>query len=200
MANLHSNTASSISYTESSKLLTIKFRSKLRNLEELKNELLNLAAHAHDKGVKHVLIDNQQLKTPVGKEFQSWAHMNIELPLLNAGIEKVAFVLPKDKKAFISGSFLFSEHYEDIDLYIISNKRKQFHKDKIHYIFITNSDLSKPLFNSASKFCVSNFLIAANPIISRPNFNELVSSYQIAINEILDNESLKESREIIFQY
>ena len=100
MANLHNSTASTIGYTESSKLLTIKFKSKLGNLEELKSELLHLAAFAHDKGVKYVLLDNAQLKTPVGKGFQSWAHMNIELPLLNAGVEKIAFVLPKDNKVF----------------------------------------------------------------------------------------------------
>ena len=60
--------------------------------------------------------------------------------------KQILVELKKEKgadKAFISCTFLFAKEYNDIDIYIISTKRKQFHKkeenfDKeLHFIHIT---------------------------------------------------------------
>ncbi len=108
--------------------------------------------------------------------------------------------LHKDK-AFISGTFLYSKQYNDIDIYIISNKRKQYHKGKEHHIFITESDLRKPIFLSAAKCSVANFRIEEKtPIIKRPSFNDLIVTYEMAINEILEDSDQKTLRDIIFEY
>ena len=117
-------------------------------------------------------------------------------------IEKAKEILIKiNKKSFISGSFLYSKNYNDIDLYIISNKRKEYHKENIHYIFITEEDLRKPIFSSASKYCISNFFInLENPIIKRPSMNDVILAYEMAINEILDDDDQKMIRDIVFEY
>lgn len=118
--------------------------------------------------------------------------------------------LKKEKsadKAFISGTFLFAQDYNDIDIYIISTKRKQFHKkeensDKeLHFIHITEDDLKKPIFNSASQYCVANFFVETpKPLIRRPTYNDLVMTYEGAISEALDNDDQKTIRELLFYY
>lgn len=103
--------------------------------------------------------------------------------------------------AFISGTFLFAKKYQDIDIYIVGNKRKQFHKDKKHFIYITKKDLQKSQFYSALLYCVSNFFITLpTPLIKRQEFDELVIMYELAINEILDNDDQKMIRDIIAEY
>ncbi|MBU1005172.1 MAG: hypothetical protein KJ561_05055 [Nanoarchaeota archaeon] len=110
-------------------------------------------------------------------------------------------ILAKYPNAFISGSFLFSEKYNDIDLYIVSNRRKQYHKGKMHFIHITQGDLNKPIFQSPAKYCISNFFIElGRPSIIKPNFDELLMTYELAVNDILDNGDQKEIRDILFEY
>lgn len=123
------------------------------------------------------------------------------------------------EKAFISGTFLFAQDYNDIDIYVISNKRKQFHQPvemqegtagnqekELHFIYITEEDLKKPIFNSASQYCVANFFVET-PLanIEKPDFSELVMTYEIAVTEIMNcevdkDEDQKTSRELIFEY
>lgn len=108
--------------------------------------------------------------------------------------------LGKDK-AFISGTFLFSETYNDIDIYIISKKRKSYEEDNKHFILITEEDLRKPIFISASKYCVSTFFTGnIIPIIKRPEFGDVLFDYQFAINEILENDDQKMTRSILLDY
>jgi len=105
------------------------------------------------------------------------------------------------EKAFISGSFLFAKKFNDVDIYIISKKRKQYHKGKKHFIFITEEDLKKPVFISALKYSISNFFIEeTEPLIKRLSFNDLVMTYELAVNEILDNDDQKSIRDILFEY
>ena len=104
-------------------------------------------------------------------------------------------------EAFVSGSFLFKEKYNDIDIYIISNRRKQYHKGKKHFIFIAEKDLKKPIFTSAAKYSVSNFFIEIkNPEIKRPSYNDLIVTYEMAVNEVLDNDEQKAVRDLVFEY
>jgi hypothetical protein len=104
------------------------------------------------------------------------------------------------EKAFISGSFLYSKKYNDIDIYIISNKRKQYSKGKRHLIYITEEDLKKSFFISAAKYSVSNTSLKISPEIKREEFSEILFVYQWVINQILDKEDQKELRILVFQY
>jgi len=123
--------------------------------------------------------------------------------MIKGRIKKAMDILKElnPEKAFISGSFLYSKKFNDIDIYIISNRRKQYHKGNRHLIFITEDDLNKSIFISASKYSVSNFFIDPKKTpIKRPSFNDLIVTYEIAINEILDNDDQKTIRDIIFEY
>lgn len=117
-------------------------------------------------------------------------------------IQKAKEILKQfNKKAFISGSFLYKEKYNDIDIFIISKKRKQYHKEEKHFIYITEKDLKKPIYLSAAKYSISNFFIEKTlPIIKKPNFDDLLSTYEEAIIEIIDNDDQKELRNLIFEY
>lgn len=106
-----------------------------------------------------------------------------------------------NKKAFISGSFLYAKKYNDIDVYIISKKRKQYHKENKHFIFITESDLKLPLFASVAKYSIANFEIPNYKISKkRKHLDENILSYQIAIKEILENESPNSLKYLILEY
>ena len=88
------------------------------------------------------------------------------------------------EKAFISGSFLFAEKYNDIDIFIISKKRKQYRQGKKQFICITEEDLKKSLFYSAAKYSVANCdLILKRPVIKRQGMHTLIFAYELAIKK-----------------
>ena len=103
-------------------------------------------------------------------------------------------------KAFISGSFLFNEKYNDIDVYIIGEHRKSYHKEKTHFTIITEKDLRNPLFVSAARYSVATFKPTIKPLIKREAFGEIFFTYKWIINQILEKEDQKEIRNIVFQY
>lgn len=116
---------------------------------------------------------------------------------------KKAKTILKDlnRDAFISGSFLYSKKYNDIDIYIISKKKKDYFKGKKHFMFITEKDLTKPVFYSALQYCVANFSIEdVKPLIKRPGSDDLIFDYEQAIIEILNNDDQKMIRSILFDY
>ncbi len=105
------------------------------------------------------------------------------------------------EKAFISGSFLYAKEYNDIDIFIIGKKRKQYREGNKNFILITEKDLALPIFYSCSQYCVANFTIPKiRPIIKRDEMDEFLLSYQLAINEILDNDEQKTIRYIVLLY
>jgi hypothetical protein len=104
------------------------------------------------------------------------------------------------ERTFISGSFLFKKDYEDIDIYVISKKRKSYHKGKKHFIFITEKMIQNPIFFSSLKYSVANFSMEIKPIIKREEFGEILFIYQWVINQILEKEDQKELRNLVFNY
>ncbi len=105
-----------------------------------------------------------------------------------------------DKRAFVSGSFLYSEKHEDIDIFMIAKKRRQFKVDNKHYVLITEKDLQNPLFYSTLLYSVSNFITEIKPSIKRIDYSEILLVYENAVNEILDNDDQKDARRLIFYY
>lgn len=105
-------------------------------------------------------------------------------------------------KVFVSGSFLFKEKYEDIDIFIIMKRGyKEKWDGKRHVIFLTEKRLSQPIFQSASKISISNFVIPG--IMKKPKLKllEVMSTYHEAIIELLRKEEKPEmARRLIFEY
>ncbi len=122
--------------------------------------------------------------------------------MLPERVEKAKKMLKEinQPKAFISGSFLFNKKYNDIDVYIVGEHRRSYHKGKTHFTTITEKDLRNPLFVSAARYSVATFRIVTKPLIKREAFGEIFFTYQWIINQILEKEDQKEIRNIVFQY
>ncbi|MBT3463953.1 hypothetical protein HOD20_03585 [archaeon] len=105
-------------------------------------------------------------------------------------------------KIFVSGSFLFSKKYNDIDLFIIRKKgHKEEYKGNLHIIYLSEKQLKKPIFQSASLISISTFPIINKLDYKRPKLNEIMSLYHESIIEIMKNEKKSESlRNLIFNY
>ncbi|MBU0616062.1 MAG: hypothetical protein KJ601_08295, partial [Nanoarchaeota archaeon] len=107
----------------------------------------------------------------------------------------------KYDKVFISGSFLFSKEYNDIDIFIVRDKKyDEKWEDNRHLIWLTEKRLQNPVFQSAALISVSNFIIP-NKIKQRPiKLGEFMSSYHEAVIEIRGNQDLDLTRYIVFTY
>ncbi len=106
-----------------------------------------------------------------------------------------------NRDAFISGSYLYSKEYNDIDIYIISDRRKDYVDGNKHFMFITEKDLEKPIFYSALQYSIANFSIEdVKPLIKRPGSDDLILDYEQSIVEILNNDDQKMIRSILFDY
>ncbi len=105
-------------------------------------------------------------------------------------------------KAFISGSFLFSKEYNDIDLFIIKKRgyKEEWNENK-HLIFLTEKKLSDPIFQSASLVSVSNFEIPKIIRKKKPILSEIMSTYHEAVIEYIKKEKKPEAmRRLVFEY
>ena len=97
----------------------------------------------------------------------------------------------KNKKIMISGSFLFSKKYNDIDVFIFTKYNKEdYYKGKLHVNFLPESALNSLFYSSLSKICISNFRDE-----SKLEFDiklvDILQSYEILVNLIINKEDYK---------
>ncbi|MFC1697008.1 hypothetical protein ACFL1H_01635 [Nanoarchaeota archaeon] len=113
--------------------------------------------------------------------------------------EKILDKIPV-KYCFITGSFLYKEKYEDIDVFVISrskNKLKDIKKidKKINLIKIDFNDLHSIFYHSSLKFSVSKNILPLKPL------KLTISDYWHVINESIPailNKKNKFKKEIRF--
>jgi len=106
------------------------------------------------------------------------------------------------EKVFVAGSFLFSERYNDIDIYIIGKRgyKEEFIANK-HIIRLTEKILQQPIFQSAALISISNFNNIQKQNIPSIFLHQLMSLYHEAVIEVIQNEKKKEAlRDLIFQH
>ena len=108
----------------------------------------------------------------------------------------------KYSKVFVSGSFLFSEKFGDIDIFIIREKGyKEVTENNIHLIFLAEKRLSNPVFQSASLISVSNFIIPKKIKKKKLSLSGLMSMYHEAVIETMKKEKKPEAvRNLIFYH
>ncbi|MBR9690543.1 hypothetical protein GOV08_02550 [Candidatus Woesearchaeota archaeon] len=108
----------------------------------------------------------------------------------------------RGEKAFLSGSFLFSNRFKDIDVFIISKrKRKEIKEGKIHYIFISKNALKTPLIQSASRSSISNFIIPKEYESPKMSIFDYMNLFQeTALLIIKKKDAAKDVRDIFFHY
>lgn len=106
-----------------------------------------------------------------------------------------------EARAFISGSFLYKKDYRDIDIFVLAKKRESHYAKNQHFNFITKKLLQHPIYLSSLKYSVSTFSPEEiHPKWKRPSLEEVLMTYQLAINEILNKEEERTLRELLFMY
>lgn len=105
----------------------------------------------------------------------------------------------KNMKILISGSFLYNEKYNDIDLFIISKYNKEDYKEgKVHVNFLPTDIENTLFFKSISTISVSNFVFDKLTIDEEFKLADILHLYEMVILLIMQNdEYLAELRELI---
>lgn len=100
------------------------------------------------------------------------------------------------KHAFITGSFLYEEEHNDVDVFIISRTKNTFEMKGCDVHFIDFNQASSLFFHSITKQCVSKSIIPLKKLRVR------ISDYWELLNEVLtpiagDIDMAKEARMVI---
>ncbi len=91
----------------------------------------------------------------------------------------------KNKQVFITGSFLYMEKYNDIDVFVVSKYDKEDCKDgEFHINYVDEQVYQSLFFASAGKLCISNRSIYAVEMKKKPDIDVFISLYQELFNEL----------------
>jgi len=142
------------------------------------------------------------LKEGEGRKLYIAGYENIIEGRLEEAEKLVKEYSVKNDKVFVAGSFLFSKHYNDIDIFIIKEKGyKEKWEGKRHLVFISEKRLARPIFQSAAKISISTFPIPSKLAKKRPQLSEVMSTYHEAVIECMNKEKKPEmTRHLIFDY
>lgn len=88
------------------------------------------------------------------------------------------------KYCFVTGSFLYKEKYEDIDIFVITRSKKKMQKlnlknSKANITLIDFNDLYSLFYHSASKSCIAKNILPVKPL------KVTVADYWNIINEAI---------------
>lgn len=99
----------------------------------------------------------------------------------------------KGQKILLSGSFLFSPTYKDVDVFIFSKYRKEdYHFKKIQVTFLRESALDSLFFSSLAQVSISNFAPAFKKEFP-PKLEDALKTYELLVNEILNKENYQDT-------
>ncbi|MBU0962470.1 MAG: hypothetical protein KKD48_01045 [Nanoarchaeota archaeon] len=119
--------------------------------------------------------------------------------ILNGRIEQAKVLLNQipAKYCFITGSFLYKEKYNDIDIFVISRTKKElkFKDKRIKITLLDFNDLYSLFYHSISKSCIAKNILPQKPL------KVTISDYWQVINEaipILLNEKNKFHKNVRF--
>lgn len=91
----------------------------------------------------------------------------------------------KNKHIFITGSFLYENKYNDIDLFVISKYDKEDYKSgKFHINYLPEEVYRSLFFASVNKLCVSNQKISFVEMKEKVDLNTFVPVYQELFNDL----------------
>jgi len=106
----------------------------------------------------------------------------------------------KNMKLLISGSFLYNERYEDIDVFVISRYEKEDHRDgKIHINYLPANAEKTLFFQSISAISVSNFK-PDGTVEEDFDLSDILQLYEVVILFIIQKDDyLQELRDLIIR-
>lgn len=91
----------------------------------------------------------------------------------------------KNRHIFITGSFLYKEKYNDIDIFVVSKYDKDdYHDKEFHINYVDEEIYSSLFFASARRLCISNRRITTENIKGKPELDIFISLYQELFNEV----------------
>ncbi|MEA2037011.1 MAG: hypothetical protein U9O94_05855 [Nanoarchaeota archaeon] len=128
-----------------------------------------------------------------GKEFIRKDRLHKTIALLKKYSRK-----HKNMKVLIAGSFLYSEHYNDIDLFVISRYDKKDYKEgKVHVNYLP-MDIEKTIFfKSIYAISVSNFR-SDSTIEEQVEIGDIADYYEMTILFIMQKDDyLQELRDLV---
>ncbi|MBI2111948.1 hypothetical protein HYT52_00225 [Candidatus Woesearchaeota archaeon] len=107
----------------------------------------------------------------------------------------------KNMKILISGSFLYKEKYNDIDIFILSKYKKEDYKDgKVHINFLPADVENTLFFRSISAISVANFTFSEAAVKERFTLADILHLYEVVILLMMQNdEYTSELRELILR-
>ena len=123
--------------------------------------------------------------------------------IISERIDKAIEILEKIKnEGFNSGSFLYSKNYNDIDVFIISKRKKEEIKiEGIHYNFITKKRLKDPIIQSSIRSSISNFLIPKEYELQKLSIFDYMNLFQETSLMIMkEKDDKKDVRDMMFHY
>jgi hypothetical protein len=108
----------------------------------------------------------------------------------------------KYDRVFVSGSFLFSKEFNDIDVLIVTkNGYKEKFEENKHIVFLSEKKLTSPVFQSASLISIANFILPNKIKNKRIKLSEAMSIYHEAVIELIRKEEKPEMiRNLIFSH
>lgn len=140
------------------------------------------------------IIELMEIDTMVnGKEFIRRDRLNKAITLLKKYSRK-----HKNMKMLISGSFLYNEKYNDIDVFVISKYEKEDYKDgKIHINYLPANIEKTLFFQSINAISVSNFK-SEEKVEEEFNISDILHLYEVVILLIIQKDDyLQELRDLI---
>ena len=142
------------------------------------------------------MVELLEISTMVnGKEFIRKSRLKKAISLLRKYSRK-----HKNMKMLVSGSFLYSQEYNDIDVFVISKYAKEDYREgKVHVNYLP-ADVEKTLFfNSIYAISVANF-IPSKEIRERFEFDDILHLYEVVILHIIQKDNyLQELRDLILR-
>jgi len=91
----------------------------------------------------------------------------------------------KNKHLIISGSFLYSDKYNDIDIFVVSKYEKEDYRlKKFHINYLAEDVYPSLFFASIKRLCVSNKKIINYKIKEKAGINTFISIYQELFNDL----------------
>lgn len=127
-----------------------------------------------------------------------------EQKIVSGRVEKAQQLIEKFSaynKVFVAGSYLFSKHHNDIDIFVIQERgHSEAHEGLFHIVKIAEKKLQDPVFHSAAKIAVSNFPIRKGLVLKPLKIRDLMSAYHEAVIEMMDNQARELTRFIVFNF
>ncbi|MCK4521093.1 MAG: hypothetical protein KAU20_00845 [Nanoarchaeota archaeon] len=94
----------------------------------------------------------------------------------------------KNKHVIITGSFLYNENYNDIDIFVISKYEKEdYNIGKVHINYFTEDVYNSLFFRSIKKLCISNKEMLQYQLKERVDIDTFISLYQELFNDLDNN-------------